>query len=266
MKQDDEENRVILQRPNMVEQAVFGVIGWWFRTVVTTRGDNRADSTLITSWSGPHPPNVPVLVMLPGFQGPVSNFHHLCENLHGLLGDRFAYAIVDTLDPGMGPTPEANARLLDAFLDARHLKGRPLYLVGHSMGGLIARCYLHWPERAAHIRGMITIATPHAGVHAWNLAPIHWARSRGFDRRFNANYPLDPSIPFMNISGTRGARMLEGYPNDGVVGLWSVEHARQLAGAPAEMCEEQYYLNHMGLLRERQVAEGIAGFVQTTPA
>jgi pimeloyl-ACP methyl ester carboxylesterase len=63
----------------------------------------------------------------------------------------------------VGPAGEALAELAGVITELKNRwPGRPLYLVGHSRGGLIARAHL-----LAHqddcIGGLITLGTPHAG-------------------------------------------------------------------------------------------------------
>lgn len=69
----------------------------------------------------------------------------------------------------VGPASEALAELaaVVATLEARW-PGRPLYLVGHSRGGLLAGAHLLAHDEA-RIVGLVTIGTPHAGSR---LAPF----------------------------------------------------------------------------------------------
>ena len=48
--------------------------------------------------------------------------------------------------------------------------GRPL-LIGHSLGGILARTWLQRPEYAERIAGLITLGTPHGGSKLAALAP-----------------------------------------------------------------------------------------------
>ena len=52
--------------------------------------------------------------------------------------------------------------LLAAFKNRANKSNRPIHLIGHSMGGLVARrlVYLHRPE---NLGGIVTLGTPHLG-------------------------------------------------------------------------------------------------------
>jgi triacylglycerol esterase/lipase EstA (alpha/beta hydrolase family) len=58
------------------------------------------------------------------------------------------------------------AELLD-----RVAEGRRLDLVGHSLGGLIARWYVQELGGARHVDRIVTLATPHAGTASARIAP-----------------------------------------------------------------------------------------------
>lgn len=62
---------------------------------------------------------------------------------------------------------EAFARELEPLVRA----GRPVDLVGHSLGGLVARWYLQEMGGAEHVGRLVTIATPHAGTRSAHIAP-----------------------------------------------------------------------------------------------
>ena len=94
--------------------------------------------------------------------------------IHGILlgtwsfeemGDRLSdagYAVCRVAYPSTQASIAEHAAQLNRLLD--HLEGYgELYLVGHSMGGLIARTALH--ERAdPRVRSLITLGTPHTGA------------------------------------------------------------------------------------------------------
>ena len=203
----------------------------------------------------------PLVVMLHGYQGSAAEFGALYHYLYDAIGDRFDFVLVDTLDPSMGLSPEENARRVADYLAERGLSSRTLYLIGHSAGGLIARCFSHLPD-APPIRAMVLIATSNGGINLWNLLPIHWMRTAGFDARFNARYPARPPTRYLLIAGTRGNNLPEGQPNDRVVGQWSVRRFLQFADPNTHLRTVDYPLDHWALLRSSEVAEEIRRFVE----
>lgn len=62
---------------------------------------------------------------------------------------------------------ERLARHVDEQVDARSR----LDLVGHSLGGLLARWYVQELGGAARVRRVVTLATPHAGTRSARIAP-----------------------------------------------------------------------------------------------
>lgn len=190
--------------------------------------------------------------MVHGFEGCPGELAPLYTALQASLGSSCDLAVVDTLDPGMGDTPEENAAALDTYLTTHGLHGRPLFFIGHSLGGLIIRCYLarviSGPHPNVTVRGVVMLGTPNGGVQAWNLLPIHWMRAATFAERFNAVYPLP--------AGTRGRNLLEARPNDGVVSLHS---AQQLTGEHVTL--RTYPLDHWELLADGAVTEDVVRFI-----
>ena len=69
-----------------------------------------------------------------------------------------------TQDQPLGPIQVAIDELKTALSTTRNKwPGKPVYLVGHSRGGLIARRFL-MEENTTDIEGIITIASPHSGT------------------------------------------------------------------------------------------------------
>jgi pimeloyl-ACP methyl ester carboxylesterase len=54
---------------------------------------------------------------------------------------------------------------------AAPLPGRPVVLIGHSLGGLIARAYAQGPQAAPALASIITLGTPHQGSKLAALGP-----------------------------------------------------------------------------------------------
>jgi pimeloyl-ACP methyl ester carboxylesterase len=53
---------------------------------------------------------------------------------------------------------------LDGFIDTHVGTGGKVYLVAHSMGGLLARAYVADPVRAGKVAGVVTVGTPYLGA------------------------------------------------------------------------------------------------------
>jgi hypothetical protein len=59
---------------------------------------------------------------------------------------------------------EDSVAKLDAFIDAQRGEAGKVYLVAHSMGGLLARAYVATQTRADKVAGVITVGTPYLGA------------------------------------------------------------------------------------------------------
>jgi len=200
------------------------------------------------------------VLLLPGYYGQLDEFTWFYPALQQALGATCTVAVVDTLDPELGTTPEEPVDQLVDYLTRHGAVGRPLYLVGHSLGGIVARCFTHHPTGAA-VRGVVMLGSPNGGVNIWNLLPIHWMRSRGFAARINARFPLTPGIRYLAIAGTKGHDAIEGFPNDRVVGAWSVLHLAQLARPDITHEEHRLPLDHWELLRDPTVRDLVVSFI-----
>ncbi|MHB9130726.1 MAG: alpha/beta fold hydrolase [Armatimonadota bacterium] len=228
------------------------LIGWGFNATAKLRHPRTEDGAI----PPPAASDKPLIVFVHGYQGAVCEFAEIHRRLYAALGNRFDFAAVDTLDPTMDGSPDENARRVVEYLAAFNLASRDIYLICHSLGGLIARRVTHLPN-APTIRAIVMLATPNAGIRSWNLLPIHWMRSRGFEQRFTSHYPALRPIRYLVLAGTRGTNLLEGSPNDGVVSLKS---ALTLNGE-AEIETHTYLLDHWGLLRDEQVVKDIEEFL-----
>ena len=89
---------------------------------------------------------------------------------------------------------ERLARNLKRALDGE-VRGGRISLVAHSMGGLVARCYLQQLGGARRVDRLVTLGTPHRGTHAANFVPAALVRQllpdAPFIRRLNALPALD---------------------------------------------------------------------------
>ena len=74
-----------------------------------------------------------------------------------------------------GPSIESMAVALKNTLDAQ-VKGGRIDLVGHSLGGLIARVYVQALGGHRRVDRLVTIGTPHHGSHAAWWAPTRFVR------------------------------------------------------------------------------------------
>jgi triacylglycerol esterase/lipase EstA (alpha/beta hydrolase family) len=124
-----------------------------------------------------------------------------------------------------------------------------VYLVGHSMGGLLARCYLQRPGAAAAVAGCVSIGTPHQGSR---MAPFAISRHGRHLRpgspllnRLNGA-PLPADVHFTAIYSR----------HDNII--VPVEHAR-LAGAENI---ELTGLGHTALLFSCQTAAAVVEALQ----
>jgi tetratricopeptide (TPR) repeat protein/pimeloyl-ACP methyl ester carboxylesterase len=134
----------------------------------------------------------PAIVMVHGLGGhPVDTWrHHTCDKgdcwPHWIGQDTGCDTWVLDYDAGLSawrdqamPLPDQGDQVLDLLDSQPELRGRALVLVGHSMGGLViktlivrgrSRGYERFQAVVDRVRGVVFIATPHAGSHLANLA------------------------------------------------------------------------------------------------
>jgi alpha-tubulin suppressor-like RCC1 family protein/pimeloyl-ACP methyl ester carboxylesterase len=105
-----------------------------------------------------------------------------------------------------------SARRLDHQLVQAHLEGRRIVLVGHSMGGLIARVYAQdWRSLTSRCKplGIVQLSTPNKGS---DLASLAWVIGKNSDAAkalgnakimtlFNKLYPNADGLPIYRIAG-----------------------------------------------------------------
>jgi triacylglycerol lipase len=84
-----------------------------------------------------------------------------------------------TLDFTYGPFGRFESVLarFERHIDVHVKKGAQISLVGHSLGGIIARAYLHECEGGARVDRVLTIATPHGGTTSVRYLPGGPARA-----------------------------------------------------------------------------------------
>lgn len=116
----------------------------------------------------------------------------------------------DAIDSESGAWGES-AKRLDHQLVQAGLNGRPIILVGHSMGGLIARVYARdWRTYASACRplGIIQLGTPNKGSRLANV-PAWFGDSQAADKladgdamaKFNDDYPNREGLPIYRLAG-----------------------------------------------------------------
>lgn len=138
----------------------------------------------------------------------------------------------------------------------------PYALVGHSLGGIVAR--LAAPHLPPGLEALVLLAPPNrppslAAALAGN--PLFRAVTRDAGRQLNdpqffARLP-EPAVPTLVVAGTRGPRApwlpFEGEPNDGIL---RVSEAR-LEGAPLVLVHGV----HTFLMNRRDVFEAVERFL-----
>lgn len=182
------------------------------------------------------------IVLVPGFccnrgyWGAMAK--HLSKNGLGPV-----YAV--TLEPLLG-SMEANAGHLEQFVEAvcEHSGAQKVILVGHSMGGVVARVYLHEYDGEKRIAKIITLGSPHEGtVVAHMLASLgrdlqqmcyqnEWANEFNEIQKKPCPVPITSIItPHDNIVAPQRSAVLR-YPNARNVILPGIGHLEMPISKP----------------------------------
>ncbi|HET9382099.1 MAG TPA: alpha/beta fold hydrolase [Streptomyces sp.] len=121
-------------------------------------------------------PGEPEVAALPvifvhGLSDRASIFTRLQNRLRGCGAGPFLTATFNPFNPDI----RTAARSLAAQVEQAREQagGQPVCLVGHSLGGLIARYYVQRLGGDAHVDLVITLAAPHGGTAVALLAPPH---------------------------------------------------------------------------------------------
>ncbi len=141
---------------------------------------------------------------------------------------------IGALEKSFWPDPIKAAEQLEGFLEELWVKGelsekdlRNLAIVGHSMGGLIAKAFA--AAYPSLVRCVITVATPHSGVDPELIVLIEtasiplfpfWPILERFDETFSPDSPLLQDLNFAFISSGVKA-LFVGSPEDWLVPLES---------------------------------------------
>jgi triacylglycerol esterase/lipase EstA (alpha/beta hydrolase family) len=105
---------------------------------------------------------VPVL-FVHGFLSNAGFWHPIRKHL-SRAGQNNSFAV--TLGPPLASLDDLAARLSEHVGRIHARAGRPLVLVAHSMGGLVARAYLERPNAHEKVRRLVTLGSPHHGTGA----------------------------------------------------------------------------------------------------
>lgn len=146
-----------------------------------------------------------------------------------------------------GTVDELAARL--ALYAREHLRG-PVDVIGHSLGGIIARVWLQELGGGERARSLVTLSTPHRG-----LRPLPGARALPLVRDIAAGSPLLERL-------ARGAHVLEGLRCLAVVS--SRDHFVRAgdAGFGAARVVHVDRAGHVGVLYSREVHELVADHLE----
>ncbi len=142
------------------------------------------------------------------------------------------------------------AELLDRVAD-----GRRLDLVGHSLGGLVARWYVQELGGARHVERLVTLATPHAGTASARIAPgpLRSALLPGGTvvRRLAAGRARAAAVAHTAL--VAGANLMVTPPSS----------AAAIADARVLWFDE---LGHNGMLYDDEVTEAVVAALRAEPA
>lgn len=178
------------------------------------------------AWSPTSSPTAPLVVLIGGLSSKIpasgGDWTFVKQRLEkaGFKGRVFVAKTHPGLPPGdasdvidsESPDWRDSAARLDHQLSAAGYRNRDLVLVGHSLGGLIARVYAaNWeiPGSGCRPLGIVQLGTPNKGSEAANLAigPLH---SEAADRladdasmaAFNDEFPNAEALPIYRIAGS----------------------------------------------------------------
>lgn len=142
------------------------------------------------------------------------------------------------------------ARRLGAYIEelCRFHGAEAVDLVGHSMGGLVARYYASLGGGASRVRHLVTLGSPHSGTE------VSWF---GVGRPVHELLPGSALLARLDAAGLPvSVRALAIWSRADAL-VWS-ERQAYLPGARMLAFDD---LGHLGLLASRRVAREVAGFL-----
>ncbi len=176
------------------------------------------------------------VVLIHGWHGPASDLladSQLKFLARWLRAD--GYPVFYATDITAARTLDENARMLQQTINrARRATGASrVHLIGHSMGGLVARAYVESDDYAGDVASVIMLGTPNGGLSLWYSQVARWLRegraepslielTPEFMAAFNATHrpPPPPAVPYLLLAGDLTGRVdvLRGWPaNDGLI-------------------------------------------------
>lgn len=181
-----------------------------------------------------------VVVLVHGWGAAGAVFEPMRREIERALG-------VPTLDftyGSMSSFPSITGELA-SVLD-RVAGGRRIDLVGHSLGGLVARWYVQELGGARHVDRIVTLATPHAGTASARIAPgplrSALLPNSAVVRRLAAG--RDRAAGIAHTALVAGADLMITPPSS----------AAAIAGADVRWFDE---LGHNAMLYDREVTEAV---------
>jgi len=175
---------------------VWVFLGWWWRSPrpaavrLSFWGRARlfwneflslaqAPKMIVYGWLMPDPPKAPAdlpVLLLHGIGCNAAVWTSMRRYLEGEgLGPVYALSYGPPFDAIETFAPQVAAKIAQIEADTG---ARQVVIVGHSMGGLVARSYLrHYG--GAHVRRLVSLGTPYAGSrHAWLMSGASLAEMR----------------------------------------------------------------------------------------
>jgi hypothetical protein len=157
----------------------------------------------------------PVVASTQGADAPPALLlHGFCDNRstfvmlrRSLLGNSWSHVYCLNHSPLTPDVHGAAEHLGERVAEIRRRTGRDrVDLVGHSLGGLIGRCYVQLHGGDAHVRTLVTLGTPHSGTYAAAaLTPHPVARQMvpgsGFLEELAAPVPGGSRTRFVSVWG-----------------------------------------------------------------